>query len=237
MLCPRLDQPYPSHIFVPFQYYRLTETGDDVPPVYCGLPPKALEGKNFKMVERLGKFNDPRHILLQCEGEMIQSAGDLKSVQAGWAVQFGPTTNDTICGVLEDHGPFGDKGDATRQRATLRAVLAALRGRTWWTDECKSIVIAMSDKITVDAATNWLETWSTAGWVTQWENQVKVPVPNRDLWKMLLGECDRYNENGTEISLLLTSKDYNPHLLQLATRYDVLRHPQRLFIDIYIDDF
>ncbi|KAF7535340.1 hypothetical protein G7054_g5438 [Neopestalotiopsis clavispora] len=213
------------------------DTGDAVPPVYCGLPPKALERRTFKKVERLGKFNDPRHILLQCEGEMIHSGGDLIGAQAGWAVQFGPATHDTIRGVLEDYGPFGNKGDATRQRATLRAVLAALRGRTWWTDECKSIVIATSDEITVDAAINWLEIWSAAGWETQWENQVKVPVPNRDLWIMLLGECDRYHENGTEISLLLTSKDYNPHLLDLATGYDALRHPQRFFIDVYIDDF
>lgn len=118
--------------------------------------------------------------------------------QAGWAVNFGPEPEArTSTGRLELKGPFGEPCEQTSNRAELRAVIEALRACDWAADGFRTIVIATDSEYAVKGATEWARNWVRNGWKTS----SRKPVQNRDLWEMLLGEAERYDEDGMKVEM------------------------------------
>ncbi|KAJ4403729.1 hypothetical protein N0V82_010612 [Gnomoniopsis sp. IMI 355080] len=114
--------------------------------------------------------------------------------RAGWAFVFSPSS--LASGRLENQGPFGGPSQPqTSNRAELRAVIAALRFRHWTAEGFQSVVIATDSEYVVNGATTWARGWVKNGWRTA----AGAAVKNRDLWEMLLGEVERWDEEGLEV--------------------------------------
>jgi ribonuclease HI len=131
--------------------------------------------------------------------------------KAGWAFVFGPgqqADDDrpaTTSGRLETHGPFGDPGEQTSNRAELRAVIAALRFRHWAGEGWKSIVVATDSEYVVKGATEWARRWTRNGWKTASGNAAK----NRDLWELLLGQVELWQEEGLRVEMWRVPRAWN----------------------------
>ena len=108
-------------------------------------------------------------------------------------------------GRLEQEGPFGDAGVQSSNRAELRAVIAALRFRSWSGEGFKSIVIATDSEYVVEGATDWVKRWVKNGWKTNRKAEVK----NRDMWEHLLGEVERADERGLKIEFWRIPRAWN----------------------------
>ncbi|KAH8749552.1 ribonuclease H-like domain-containing protein, partial [Diaporthe sp. PMI_573] len=117
--------------------------------------------------------------------------------RSGWAFFQGESINGVPLMVsrrLENQGPWGDEGGQTSNRAELRAVLAALRFRIWRGEGFKTIVFATDSSYVVDGATQWVKTWVKNSWRTKsGMGGGDADVENKDLWEMLLGECEKAN--------------------------------------------
>ncbi|RHZ68419.1 hypothetical protein CDV55_103829 [Aspergillus turcosus] len=106
---------------------------------------------------------------------------------------------------LEDKGPTGQSHKHTSNRAELRAVIAASRFRRWDGEGCRSLVFATDSEYVVEGATNWIQGWIRRGWKTS----TGEPVKNKDLWQCLLGECERWADNGVKISFWRIPRELN----------------------------
>ena len=108
-------------------------------------------------------------------------------------------------GRLEKKGPFGEGALQTSNRAELRAVIAALRFRYWPGEGFHTLVIATDSEYVVEGATNWARAWIQNGWVKRDGSAVK----NRDLWEALLGELEKYKEEGMAIQFWKIPREWN----------------------------
>ncbi|KAJ9491512.1 hypothetical protein VN97_g1730 [Penicillium thymicola] len=97
--------------------------------------------------------------------------------------------------ALEKQGPTGTEHRHTSNRAELRAVIAATRFRHWVGEGCRSLVIATDSEYVVRGITTRVKRWVRNGWMTQAGTSVK----NQDLWLCLLGEVERWHEQGMRI--------------------------------------
>lgn len=130
------------------------------------------------------------------------------SPTAGWAFYQGDNLKGeplVVLGRLENRGPWGDQGSQTSNRAELRAVLAALAFRFWRGEGFKTVVIATDSSYVVDGATEWARGWVKNGWKTSGGE----PVKNKDLWEMLLGECERAQKNELAIQFWKIPREWN----------------------------
>ncbi|MCQ8206071.1 hypothetical protein NP569_27725, partial [Vibrio parahaemolyticus] len=76
----------------------------------------------------------------------------------------------------------------------LRAVIAALRFRHWPGEGFKTVVIATDSDYVVEGSTQWAKTWVQNSWRTKGKRGTDgSDVKNKDLWEVLLGECERAN--------------------------------------------
>jgi ribonuclease HI len=91
---------------------------------------------------------------------------------------------DTYAGFrLEPKGPTGEWAMATKERADIRAVTAALQFRRWpWVEDCISLVIATNSQYVIDGIT----TRVVGCLKNEWTNDMGDTVENQDLWKLLL---------------------------------------------------
>ena len=106
---------------------------------------------------------------------------------------------------MEKKGPFGDDALQTSNRAELRAVIAALRFRYWPGEGFSTLVVATDSEYVVEGSTNWAKRWVENGWVTRAGNGVQ----NRDLWEALLGEVERYHDEGMAVELWRIPREWN----------------------------
>ncbi|KAK4098187.1 hypothetical protein N658DRAFT_561197 [Parathielavia hyrcaniae] len=123
--------------------------------------------------------------------------------RAGWAVVHG--LDEVASGRVEDEGPFGDRSVATSNRAELRAAITALRLSDWDYEGFTGIVIAADSSYVVDGATSWTKTWVRNGWKTKNRDRVK----NRDLWELLLGDVERLDGYGIDVSFWRIPREQN----------------------------
>ncbi|KAF2728344.1 ribonuclease H-like protein [Polyplosphaeria fusca] len=152
--------------------------------------------------------NDMRKLLLFTDGACLNNGQP--NPQAGWAFVHGPVTSinaeaATVFGRLEAEGPFGDASPQTSNRAELRAVIAALRFRHWTGEDYRTIVIATDSEYVVEGATTWAKKWIKNNWLTSGHQ----PVKNADLWKMLLGEVERWSDEGLAIEFWKIPRQWN----------------------------
>lgn len=145
--------------------------------------------------------SNPSTILLYVDGACINN-GQSESC-AGWAVVYGP--DNDVSGRLEEKGPFGDKCVATSNRAELRAAIAALRLSNWRADGVENIIMATDSSYVVDGATAWADGWFRKGWKTRAGEEVK----NKDLWEFLLGEVERWKDEGLTVKLWKIPRELN----------------------------
>jgi ribonuclease HI len=110
-----------------------------------------------------------------------------------------------VSGRLEKKGPFGDDGDQTSNRAELRAVIAALRFRHWTGEGFHTLVIATDSAYTAEGSTKWAKTWVKNGWTTHTGAEVK----NKDLWTALLGEVERWKDEGMAVQFWRIPREWN----------------------------
>jgi len=128
--------------------------------------------------------------------------------RAGWAVFQGESLAGeprVVSARLENRGPWGDQGTQTSNRAELRAVLEALRMRHWRGEGFKTVVIATDSSYVVDGATQWVRGWVKNSWKTSGGADVK----NKDLWEMLLGECERDHGRGLAVQFWHIPREWN----------------------------
>ncbi|KAI1423447.1 RNase H domain protein [Xylaria sp. FL1777] len=123
--------------------------------------------------------------------------------QAGWAVVYGPGL--IVHDHLENTGPFGHESIQTNNRAELRAVIEALRILDWPGECFNTLVIATDSEYVAFGATQWVKTWIENGWQTASNADVK----NRDLWDILLGEVERWRENGLSVQFWRIDRAWN----------------------------
>ncbi|KAM0807057.1 putative Ribonuclease H-like domain-containing protein [Seiridium cardinale] len=177
------------------------------PPDRSILPTKLFPGQitdsnKCRYVHR----NNPQKILIFTDGACLNN-GQLNP-RAGWGFVYGPGIlhrRAVVSGRLESQGPFGDESAQTSNRAEIRAVIAALRFRDWADQGYRAVVIATDSEYAVEGSTKWVKTWLRNGWKTQGKAEVK----NRDLWEMLLGEVERWQEKGLTVQFWKIPRDWN----------------------------
>lgn len=133
--------------------------------------------------------------------------------KAGWAFYQGDSVEGepaVFSGRLENRGPWGDEGKQTSNRAELWAVLAALRFRVWNGEGFRTVVFATDSSYVVDGATQWVQGWVSNNWRTKGpRGSGGADVKNKDLWQMLLGECERYQRDGLAIQFWKIPREWN----------------------------
>ncbi|QPC73243.1 hypothetical protein HYE68_003995 [Fusarium pseudograminearum] len=169
-------------------------------------------------------------VLLYTDGSCINNGHD--DARGGWGVSFGTDDPQLRCpvvsGRLEGMGPFGDRERATSNRAELRAVIAALRLSDWKKEGFTTVVIATDSTYVMTGATTWAKAWVTKGWKLRDGN----PVKNKDLWQLLLGEVERWDDEGVDICLLNIPRHLNREADE-AARVAATTKPDKIeFTDI-----
>lgn len=130
--------------------------------------------------------------------------------RAGCSFVFKPSTQQPqrpgyIRFPLENGGPTGEVHPQTSNRAELRAVIAALRFRSWSGEGFNSLVIATDSEYVVEGVTSWVRGWLRRGWRTS----TGAAVKNRDLWECLLGEIERKDGHGLQVKFWHIPRGWN----------------------------
>ncbi|KAI1113774.1 ribonuclease H-like domain-containing protein [Nemania sp. NC0429] len=161
-------------------------------------------------MERFTHRDDRSKILIYTDGACFHNGQ--ADAKGAWSFFFGPEPEARTCaGRLENKGPFGDNTEQTSNRAELRAVLAALRARQWSDDGYRTVVIATDSEYVAQGVTDWVRKWVGNGWKTAKGKN----VANRDLWELLLGEAERYQECGLAIQFWRIDRSLN-HIADAA---------------------
>ena len=150
--------------------------------------------------------SNPKQALIFTDGACLNNGQP--NPKAGWGFVYGPGSAgqpSVTSGRLERRGPFGDHSIQSSNRAELRAVIAALRFRHWVGEGFTSMVIATDSAYVVDGSTRWAKTWIKNGWKTSRDAEVK----NKDMWEVLLGEVERWEELGMSIQLWKIPRHWN----------------------------
>lgn len=152
--------------------------------------------------------NDPGMLLLYTDGACLNNGQ--ANPKAGWAFvhHAGPSPGDPANfgqGRLEAKGPFGDDGAQSSSRAELRAAIAALQFRHWAGERFHTAVIATDSEYVVEGATAWAKKWARNGW----ETNRRAPVRNSDMWQMLLGEVERWQDEGMDVQFWRIPREWN----------------------------
>lgn len=133
---------------------------------------------------------------------------------------------------LENHGPFGGPAEPqTSNHAELRAVIAVLRFRNWssWGEGFKSIVVATDSEYVANGATIWAKGWVKKGWKTSAGGAVK----NKDLWELLLGEVERWHDEGLRVMFWRIGREFNSVADKAAKKAAEEGAEEEDFMDVY----
>lgn len=114
-------------------------------------------------------------------------------------------------------------------RRPASAALAALRARQWSDDGYRTVVIASDSEYLVKGASEWVRKWAD----NQWKTSGGKNVANRDLWEMLLGEAERYDEEGLAIELWRIERHMNK-ITDAAAKKAALKTDDESFDDFMV---
>ncbi|RSL52508.1 hypothetical protein CEP54_010858 [Fusarium duplospermum] len=181
-----------------------------VPPSPTSTPaevfPAGTSRRTDPHVYRFINRNNPDQFLIYTDGACLRNGQTDPS--AGWAFVFKPSTickSGTVSGRLEYYGPFNDHYAQTNNRAELRAVLAALRFRSWADEGFTTLVVATDFEYVAKGATEWAYQWVRNLWMSSHNEEVK----NRDLWELLLEEFERLSEGGVKVEFWRIPREMN----------------------------
>ncbi|KAI4864679.1 ribonuclease H-like protein [Hypoxylon rubiginosum] len=156
----------------------------------------------FRYIHR----DERRSALILTDGACLNNGQP--NPRAGWAFVHGMGLSGEpaiVSNRLENKGPFGDEGVQSSNRAELRAVIAALRFRHWPGEGIRTMTIATDSEYVVEGSTKWARTWVNNGWKTN----ANADVKNRDLWEMLLGEVEKWDDAGLSIRFWRIPREWN----------------------------
>ncbi|KAK7974012.1 RNase H domain protein [Apiospora arundinis] len=216
----RLEQPSAGRVLASQQLssFRSIEkrrgTGRAFPSKFC--PPSStitptelfVRRHSWMRPTRYTHRDNPYMLLLLTDGACLNNGQ--ANPKAGWAFVHQPGLvagdPDVVAqGRLEGKGPFGDDTIQSSNRAELRAVIAALRFHDWVGEHYNMVVIATDSEYVVEGSTVWAKNWVRNGWMTKG----RAPVKNSDLWEMLLGEVERWEEKGLAIQFWRIPREWN----------------------------
>ncbi|GKU21556.1 unnamed protein product [Fusarium langsethiae] len=112
--------------------------------------------------------------------------------------------------------------------AELRAVIAALRLSDWKKEGFTSVVVATDSTYVLSGATRWAKVWMSNGWKLRDGTHVK----NKDLWELLLGEVERWDKEGVDVSLLNIPRHLNQEADKAAKAAATTKPGKTEFTDI-----
>ncbi|KAM0321502.1 hypothetical protein ACHAQA_010070 [Verticillium albo-atrum] len=155
--------------------------------------------------------NDNSMLLITTDGACLNNGQ--ANPKAGWAFFQGLDIEGqplVVSGRLEKQGPWGDDGIQSSNRAELRAVIASLRFRRWQGEGFSTVIIATDSEYVVEGSTQWAKTWVQNNWRTKGKKgNDGVNVKNKDLWEMLLGECEKAHRQGLAIQFWKIPREWN----------------------------
>lgn len=106
---------------------------------------------------------------------------------------------------LESRGPENERLPQTRDRAVLRAAVAALEKQKWAEEGRTIITIAFDSTYLVEGITDHISTWNKR----DWRDAAGKPVANTDLWVRLLSQVNLYANWGCRVRFWLIPKELN----------------------------
>lgn len=183
-----------------------------VPPNHDDTPQSLFPpSTNFTAIPPVNRFirrTDNEQLLIYTDGACLDNGR--ANPKAGCSFVFKPSTpGPSGCGyirfALEDKGPTSEQQPQTSNRAELRAVIAALRFRPWTGEGFTSLVIATDSEYVANGITTWVDAWLEHGWITS----KGLPVKNQDIWRCLLGEIERWDDNGLRIQFWRILRERN----------------------------
>lgn len=144
-----------------------------------------------------------------------------RNIVAGWAFAHKPGPDGIVSGQLEPVGFDCEPHLALRNRADLRAVLAALEYRNWAKqDGVDRLVISTASYLVAKGLTSWLREWK----IRQWHTFQNIPVENRDLWQRISEVMGEYAAAGCETSVFYTPRNKFGMKMEAAAKR-ATRHP------------
>ncbi|KAJ5743472.1 ribonuclease H1 [Penicillium manginii] len=175
-------------------------------------PMELFRGRaRFMNMVRCTYPNDNSILLIMTDGACLNNGQ--ANPKAGWAFFQGLNIEGqplVVSGRLEKQGPWGDDGIQSSNRAELRAVIAALRFRHWPSEGFSTVVIATDSEYVVEGSTQWAKTWVQNNWTRKGKKgNDDVNVKNKDLWEMLLGECENAHRQGLAIQFWKIPREWN----------------------------
>ncbi len=215
------DRRYPnafvSSVFAAPEALASANTGPVIPVKYKpprdGDSPQTLfrarrSTKAIPPVIRFIHASDPKQFLIFTDGACLNNGQ--ANPKAGCSFVYRPSTEEPrIVGHaefrLENKGPTGEVHQQTSNRAELRAVIAALRYRSWSGEGFTTLIIATDSEYVVEGATSWVRGWLRRGWKTS----MGAAVKNRDLWEALLGEFKEHAAWGMDVKFWRIPREWN----------------------------
>ncbi|KAL1891406.1 hypothetical protein Sste5346_007669 [Sporothrix stenoceras] len=138
-----------------------------------------------------------------------------RNIVAGWAFAHKPGPDGVVSGQLEPVGLDGEPYLASRNRADLRAALAALEYCDWAKEDgVDRLVISTASYYMAKGLTSWLREWK----IRQWHTVSNHPVPNRDLWERISAVMGEYAAAGCETSVFYTARNRFGSKLEAAAQ-------------------
>ncbi|KAI0841803.1 ribonuclease H-like domain-containing protein [Hypoxylon sp. FL0890] len=139
------------------------------------------------------------------DGACSNNGSTKNTPRGGYAFVWNEDPSGNHSAALENKGPDGQVHPHTSNRAELRAVIEALKFRSWWGEGWERIVITTDSEYVGKGATEWLRSWAGRDWRTSGGK----PVANQDLWRTLSDILGDYAQSGCEISFWTVPRQFN----------------------------
>lgn len=120
--------------------------------------------------------------------------------------QAGLSGTDSILRVRSSWThPIGDEGTFRRRQHSDQQPGGALRFQYWPGEGFHTILFATDSEYVVEGSTKWAKTWVKHGWAKRKGGAVK----NQDIWEALLGEVERYKDDGMDVQFWRIPRECN----------------------------
>ncbi|KDQ10487.1 hypothetical protein BOTBODRAFT_163792 [Botryobasidium botryosum FD-172 SS1] len=175
---------------------------------YFTTDPDIEPSQIFKPMMNGSSPNSPRWIFEDSIGPAILILTDgsapgngTAAARAGCGFVFRPDGKGSISRPLARVPGY----ELTSNRAELRAAHLALGFRAWAGEGFRKIVIGTDSDYLVKGICEYIYKWKKSGWKTS----TGQPLKNADLWKMLLSEVERLENDGIHVVFYLLKRAWN----------------------------
>ncbi|KAJ7677935.1 RNase H domain protein, partial [Mycena polygramma] len=148
-------------------------------------------------------LSPPRTMMIYTDGACASNG--LAEPRGGFAFVFNETPGGKCSNALEQKGPDGEAYTHTSNRAELRAVIAALKFRSWGGEGWQRVVITTDSMYVGKGATIWMRKWAA----NRWRTASGQPIANRDLWEALSEAMGSCAAGGCEVSFWMVPREWN----------------------------